>query len=41
MELRTVNFRTLVYNDKIGSMRKELFYSVDEANLTCTLQTLK
>ena len=30
-----------MYNDKTGSMRKELFYSVDKANLKFTLQTLK
>ena len=30
-----------MYNDKTRSMRKELFYSVDKANLKCTLQTLK
>ena len=34
-------FKTLVYNDKTGSMRKLFFYSVDEADLKHTLQTLK
>ena len=34
MKLRMiVFFEILVYNDKIGSMRKEFFYSVDNANL--------
>ena len=30
----------LVYNDKMGSMKKESFYSVDEANLRYTLKIL-
>ena len=34
MKLRMIGFfEILVYNDKIGSMRKEFFYSVDNANL--------
>ena len=30
-----------MFNNKTGSIRKEFFYSVDEANLECTLKTLK
>ena len=34
-------FKILVHNDKTGSMRKEIFYSVDNTNLKCTLKKLK
>ena len=30
-------FKTLVHNGKTGSMRKYFFYSLDKANLKCTL----